>query len=314
MSTEFLVCRPPNAEPTQQIQYVNNAFEADTDRDFKLNLERSNRMDSNNNSAPNPNNFLGSELREQKERSLSLHQSLPVLNKKNQSPKQMMKSLFRIRNAVAMYKGVVKRREEKAHILLWQIIAIYVIMCICANGISPIMLSYVNLAYQMKPSRYLRIESYGHLGFGLISTFLLSFFHKIELDDTIAIFIGLVSLFLFNFVRGIILQPIGLYISYGIGSIYLCALVACRGLTSKIIPEREIGTILGALSVLYASSPVFGSLIYTQTFNATSEFYLGTAFLAGASLVAIAIGVSVWLNVRYRRYRAKVAEKKPVDS
>lgn len=249
-------------EPT--LQYVNNAFKSDEPDD------------NNNPTIPNPNKFLGSELREQKERSLSFHQSLPVLNKRNQSPKQMLKSLFRLRNAVAMYKGVVKRREDKAHILLWQIIAIYVTLCTVANGISPIMLSFVQKAYSMPTNFYLRIESYGHLGFGLISTFLLSYFHKIELDDTITIFVGLVSLFLCNFVRGVVLYPIGLYASYLLGSIYLCAIVACRGLTSKIVPEREIGTILGALSVLYASSPVFGSLIYTQSFNFTINFYLGT--------------------------------------
>ena len=110
------------------------------------------------------------------------------------------------------------------------------------------------------------------------------------------------------------LLPIGLYASYLIGSIYLCALVACRGLTSKIVPEREIGTILGALSVLYASSPVFGALIYTQSFNLTMDFYLGTAFLAGSSLIAVAIGVSVWLNMRYKKYRAKVADKMTTGS
>ena len=216
-----------------------------------------------------------------------------------------------------------------------------VVMCTVANGVSPIMLSFVQKTYGMETNFYLvsllrfrfrrfaffspqltrllsmqtqQIESYGHLGFGLISTFLLSYFHKIELDDTITIFVGLCSLFFYNFIRGVVLYPIGLYLSYLIGSIYLCAIVACRGLTSKIIPEREIGTILGALSVLYASSPVFGSLIYTQTFNLTIEHYLGTAFLAGSTLIAAAVGVSVALNLHYKKYRSKMAEKNAVAS
>ena len=159
-----------------------------------------------------------------------------------------------------------------------------------------------------------RIESYGELAFGLISTFALSYFHKIELDDTITILIGLVSLFFYNFARGIVLYRIGLYASYLLGSLLLCSIVACRGLTGKIIPEHEIGTILGALSVLYASSPVFSSLIYTQSFNLTIDTYLGTAFMAGSALSAVAIGLCIWLNMLYKEYSLKMEEKKAITA
>ena len=111
--------------------------------------------DENNNSATSPNNGLGSGLSEQKGRSLSIHQPLPVLNKRNQSKLQMMKSLFSIQNAVKMYKGVIKRREGKAHILLWLNITIYMIAGICANGMAPIMLGFVQKTYEMKTDLFL---------------------------------------------------------------------------------------------------------------------------------------------------------------
>ena len=300
MSTEYLACKTKNTEPTQQ--YVNSAYKSDEADCTEMNS----KLDHNN-----PNHFLGSERGEQKQRSPSINQSLPVLNKKNQSKRQMMKSLFRTKNTVSMYRSLVKRREEKAHILLYMIICIYVIMCICVKGLSPIMLSFVQRTYGWKANLYMRVESYGLL-LGLISTFLLFCFHKIELNDTITVLIGLVGLFFFLFIRGVVLYPIGLYLSYLIGSINVCGLVACRGLTSKIIPEREIGTILGALSVLYAASPVLGSLMYSQTFNLTINLYIGTAFLTGSSLVAIGIGVCIWLFLRYKIYQAKMAEKKVI--
>ena len=69
-----------------------------------------------------------------KQRSPSIHQSLPVLNKRDPSLRQMMKSLFDIQNAVKMYKGLVKRREENAHYLLWTLIVIYLIMGVSGKG------------------------------------------------------------------------------------------------------------------------------------------------------------------------------------
>ena len=156
MSVEYLTCKT-QTEPT--VNYVNASVNSGiTNSAYKS--DEPDDMNNNSSSAANPNKFLGSELREQKERSLSFHQSLPVLNKKNQTKSQMMKSVFRIRNAVAMYKGVVKRRPDKVHILLWQIIVIYVIMCICANGVSPIMLSFVQKTYGMETNFYLVIYIY----------------------------------------------------------------------------------------------------------------------------------------------------------
>ena len=299
LSAEYLDCELTNKE--QALQYVNNAYCNDEDKkDFKPKLDANgNQLNVSDLTSPVP----------QKHHSLSSQEPLPVLNGKNQSAKQMLKRLFRIRNAVEMYKGFVKRREENAHILLWQTTVIYLTMGMCVNGIPSIMLSFVQLAYNMKTEHFLRVESYGHLALGLISTVLLALFHKIELDDTIAIIVGLVSLFFYNFIRGAFLHPIGLYLSYLLGSIFICAVVSCRGLVSKIIPEREIGTILGALSVIAASTPALGTLFYTQTFNLTKSFYPGGAFLAGSVLVAVTLGLSIWLFVRFKKYRAKVAQK-----
>lgn len=305
MSTDFLSVDAFNNEA----QYVNNGYRTDEtdEKDFKLNL------DANGNQIGVPDRNLttsGPEL--QKPRSLSFQEPLPVLSKKNQE--SLLKSLFRFGNAVAMFKGIVKRREAKAHILLWQIIAIYLLVGICINGTSPIQLAFVHDAYKVdgKPietSYYLKIDSYGSLGLGLTSTFVLAFFHKIELRDTIIIMNGLVSLFFYLFLQGVILSVTGFILSYVFGCIFICAIVACRGMVSKIIPENEIGTILGALSVLYAASPVIGSFFYSRIYNATRSFYYGTAYLAGSFLIAIAFCVSIWLFVRFNRFSAKMPQK-----
>ena len=114
MSTEYLAAE--NSEPP--MEYVNNGYRSDEadEKDFKNEI---------------------------------IQDPLPVLNKKNQSAGQMLKALFRTENAVAMFKGVVKRREEKAHILLWQIIAIYLIVGICINGFFPVQLDFATKNYEI---------------------------------------------------------------------------------------------------------------------------------------------------------------------
>lgn len=155
----------------------------------------------------------------------------------------------------------------------------------------------------------MRIDSYLSLGLGITSTLVLALFHKVELKDTIIIISGLISLFFYLFFQGAILKLIGLILAYVFGSIFKCSIVACRGLVSKIIPENEIGTILGALSVLFVASPVIGSSFYSPIYNATGKFYPGTAFLAGAAFSLVALGVSIWLLVRYKRFEVKVKQK-----
>ena len=111
ISAQVQNCKAPNE---LVLQYSNGAYKSD-------------ESDENNDNTINPINYVGNEL---KQRSPSFRQ--PVPSKRN--PREMIKSLFDIQNAVKMYEVVVKRREENAHHLLWTLIVIYLINGICGKG------------------------------------------------------------------------------------------------------------------------------------------------------------------------------------
>lgn len=149
MSTEYLTIK--NDSNLQQ--YTNSAYEKDEDdKEFKLQIERGKHKtqtdDVNNN---NNNNFLGNDLNPNN-KSPSFHQSLPVLNQTEPSKSEMFKSLFQLKNATAMVRSTVKRREHKAHLLIWLIIVIYLLLLVFSNGPVYIMILFAQKVYAMTPS------------------------------------------------------------------------------------------------------------------------------------------------------------------
>ena len=119
----------------------------------------------------------------------------------------------------------------------------------------------------------------------------------------------MVSLCLVNLFRGAILYPFGLYISYVVGSVNLCGIVGSRGLCSKIVPEKEIGTLMGALSVFYATSPVAASLLYTQTYRLSADTMPGLAFLFGSLAMFISILAAVYLHIKYNKFKSRLVNR-----
>ena len=87
----------------------------------------------------------------------------------------------------------------------------------------------------------MQLEGIGQLVIGVMTTLSLTVFHKIKLQDTIIILIGLASLFSINLIRGVVLYKSALYITYATGCLMLIALIGCRGFVAKIVPENELG-------------------------------------------------------------------------
>lgn len=84
---------------------------------------------------------------------------------------------------------------------------------------------------------------------------------------------------------------------------------SCRGLVTKIIPETELGSVLCAMSVIYAVAPVFASSIYTNIFTLSLETNTGLAFLFGSAVLFLNMFVLIYLHFKYMKFKAKMNEK-----
>ena len=209
---------------------TNKAFEKDSNDDIDnvdLNIDR--------------NNNIG-DSKESRIRFSLTDDPLPVRSI-NEKPTigEMFRNLFQLENAFSMVKSVIKKREEKAHILLWLTMIIYPMLIICSRGLSFIMLSFVQTVYGWNASNLMVIDSITGILWGIVSTIVLITLNKYEFEDTTTMLIGLIGLSTSNILIGAILTPLGTYLSLILGSVFLCGLVSCRGLVSKIIPEDEIG-------------------------------------------------------------------------
>lgn len=189
------------------------------------------------------NNFVDSNEPKLDTSSMDQNESnLAIVKFKNNNAKEkgLLESLFQLKNATAMFKSLLKKRENDAHILLWLTIAIYVLDLICVTGLNLITLPFVTKIYGMSQVFFLRAESLYGLIYGFLTTFLLAFLHRLDVADTLIMMLGLINLVFISIFRGSILNPTGLYLSFVFGFAFLSTIIACRSFVSKIIPQEGL--------------------------------------------------------------------------
>lgn len=91
-------------------------------------------------------------------------------------------------------------------------------------------------------------------------------------------------------------DPRGLYLSYAFGSVLLAGLVGCRAVVSKLIPVEEQGSVMSAMSAIYALAPMVGSLVYSKLFEISLVGLNGLPFAGGSMICVFAMVVVAWLD------------------
>ncbi|XP_015795560.1 uncharacterized protein LOC107371928 [Tetranychus urticae] len=119
--------------------------------------------------------------------------------------------------------------------------------------------------------------------------------HKFHLDDTAIGIIGSLSLVLYMFFRGLILNEAGFFISIAFGS-FMGSLPICnRAVIARIIKYNEIGQIYALLSSIESAGPLISSMFYSQVFNATINDAPGVVYIAAGFVVLFCFINMNWL-------------------
>ncbi|XP_025018032.1 uncharacterized protein LOC112539573 [Tetranychus urticae] len=119
--------------------------------------------------------------------------------------------------------------------------------------------------------------------------------HKFHLHDTAIGIIGSVSIVVYMFVRGLVLNSAGFFISTVLGSLMGLLPICNRAVVARIIKYNEIGQIYAFLSCIESTGPLISSLFFSELFNATIDDAPGFVYIAAGFVVSFTLVHMVWL-------------------
>ena len=118
--------------------------------------------------------------------------------------------------------------------------------------------------------------------------------------------IGYCSYFSQIIIRGLLLTPIGFYISILAGLFTNIAPIGLKSYLSKIVDPLELGKVFALMSIIDMTSPIIASSLFAYLFKSTIESFPSLCFLVLAALSLIPILVAMWIDINFLKPRNSV--------
>ncbi|CAG2118473.1 unnamed protein product, partial [Medioppia subpectinata] len=208
--------------------------------------------------------------------------------------KNPLKLLLNVNNVKQMFATCVKRRPNYVRLQIW-LLFLSMACCLIAH-IGPMIFYYQfsQKVYAWDSKVYSNANAIASiaitLGTMIIAPILLKVF---KLKDTTISLVGLVSYFIKNIVRGVVLTSGGFYYSLIPGCLGGLATVGIRSHFSKIIRSDELGKVFSALSAIDAFAPLISAAVFTGIFNATMDSMPGLSLIVVALILIIPFAVII---------------------
>jgi hypothetical protein len=134
------------------------------------------------------------------------------------------------------------------------------------------------------------------------------------MNDMLISIIGFCGYYFQMLIRGIILTPIGYYISIGIGATAGLSPIGFKTHMAKIVDPLELGQVFTLMAVVDASAPIIASSLFTILFKVTIDKIPGTCFLVLAFMSLIPIIIAMGIDILRLKHNHKNIEKSKTDS
>jgi PCFT/HCP family folate transporter-like MFS transporter 1/3 len=164
-------------------------------------------------------------------------------------------------------------------------------------GSMQVMFPFVERVYYWDIKHYSNVSAIGSVVKTLVMVIGIVVLTKwVKVSDVQLGLIGTVAGFAGGLCQASILNPWGLYLSYGMGAMTGAAPIAIRSYLSKIVGKDEITKAFSLMSTLESLAPFCGTLFFTNIFNATIEHYPSMAFHASTTALFIPLLVLIWID------------------
>lgn len=111
--------------------------------------------------------------------------------------------------------------------------------------------------------------------------------------------IGFIGIFGQMTIRGVILSPLGFYISIVVSCTTSLGGVGYRSHMSKIVEPSEVGKVFTLMMAIDSVAPIIASSLLAKLFEATIDTFPSTCFLILAAMSLIPIFIAMFIDMTH---------------
>ncbi|XP_074598901.1 putative peptidoglycan muropeptide transporter SLC46 [Brevipalpus obovatus] len=217
--------------------------------------------------------------------------------KRQNDKKTAIAHLFDFSNITQMIRTLLKKRPERRHIKLWNLMASMTLALICSLGEMTVSFQFVQAVYKWDARYYSNVKTLTALmpAFGgvILPIILVQKFH---VRDTTMGIIGSSSIILAATLKGGIMEPFAFFLGEAVSMCTQLLSISFRSIMSKIISFEEIGQVFTVFSCIQSTTPIISAAFYSAIFNGTVEFYPGFVYHVVAMVIFYPLMVAIWVD------------------
>lgn len=226
--------------------------------------------------------------------------------KRQDDKKTAIAHLFDFSNVTQMIRTLLKKRPERSHIKLWNLMASMTLALICSLGEMTISFQFVQAVYKWDARYYSNVKTLTALmpAFGgvILPIILVQKFH---VKDTTMGIIGSSSIILAATLKGGIMEPFAFFLGEAVSMCTQLLSISFRSIMSKIISFDEIGQVFTVFSCIQSTTPIISAAFYSAIFNGTVEFYPGFVYHVVAMVIFYPLIVAMWVDFTDKPSKSK---------
>ena len=211
-----------------------------------------------------------------------------------------LRDIFTLSHFKGAYETIVKKRPLNFHRTLWWMLLYLNLITLPILGSIYIYYPLVEKLYQWDYVMYSRMQTVTQV-MKPIATLLIipSIFKFLKLRDLQVAMVGCMSAILGGIALASITRPTGFYIFMMVGCIQGMGAVGVRAFLTQFIPKDEISTLFSILLTFEVVQPFVGSVIYSNLFAMTIDYYPTFAFHLTSFLVIIALMIVCRIDLHW---------------
>lgn len=212
----------------------------------------------------------------------------------------VLKEILHPNNIKDLFNTVIVKRRSGHRTVIVLLFLCHVISYLSYIGLSDLMFGYVEKSFGYDAIQWSNISTVGSIINPVVILLLVPLFTRtLRVSDIQLGIIGTVSKIVSSVSLGSIKTPTGLYLSYATGCLSGTTPIGIRSKMSKIVSKDESTKIFSALTTIEVLIPFISSLIYTNIFDATIDWYPNLVFQVSACVLLIPLVLFVVTEIKF---------------
>ncbi|XP_015789276.1 uncharacterized protein LOC107366208 [Tetranychus urticae] len=233
---------------------------------------------------------------------------------KETNGKSFVSNVFSLSNLSQTFQTLIRTRPNAQRAQLWHLILAsslvpWSLLCDTLIGFQFAQkvygwnyefFSYVSAVFEVAPMLFKPIATYVLI-------------HRHLFRDVSLAALGNLSMFIGAIIRGVLLQPLGYYITIFTHFTMSLGPIGLRSIITRVVDYNEIAQVYAIISLVSSISPIIGTIVITNIFAATIETYPGIVYHFIALTLIYPLMVILGVDLTQRHFNHLEEEDLSID-